>query len=58
MVGMAEILLDVQQMDEAIRLARQVSRMVSGWTNQKYMEIDVGGSQVFGRPKAAGCLDC
>lgn len=35
MVGMAEILLDVQQMDEAIRLARQVSRMVSERTNQK-----------------------
>lgn len=35
MVGMAEILLGEEQRDEALKLARQVSRMVSERTNQK-----------------------
>ncbi|HQQ97829.1 MAG TPA: ATP-binding protein [Cyclobacteriaceae bacterium] len=35
MVGMAEILLDVQQGNEALKLAQQVSRMVSERSNQK-----------------------
>lgn len=35
MVGMAEILLGEEQREEAIKLARQVSRMVSERTNQK-----------------------